>query len=125
MRQGRRMTTTARASITGRQPGGNGMKFGLFVGGKVGGANPLGDSYGYRDFISYICDAEELGFESAFLVEHHFTGVGQLSASLNLLSYIAAKTRRIRHSFDHRRSANRGICHPLSKAGEMITGPSR
>jgi alkanesulfonate monooxygenase SsuD/methylene tetrahydromethanopterin reductase-like flavin-dependent oxidoreductase (luciferase family) len=90
------MTTTARASITDRQPGGNGMKFGLFGGGKVGGANPLGDSYGYRDFISYICDAEELGFESAFLVEHHFTGVGQLSASLNLLSYIAAKTSRIR-----------------------------
>jgi alkanesulfonate monooxygenase SsuD/methylene tetrahydromethanopterin reductase-like flavin-dependent oxidoreductase (luciferase family) len=90
------MTTTARASITGRQPGGNGMKFGLFGGGKVGGANPLGDSYGYRDFIRYICDAEELGFESAFLVEHHFTGVGQLSASLNLLSYIAAKTSRIR-----------------------------
>jgi alkanesulfonate monooxygenase SsuD/methylene tetrahydromethanopterin reductase-like flavin-dependent oxidoreductase (luciferase family) len=72
------------------------MKFGLFGGGKVGSANPLGDSYGYRDFIRYICDAEELGFESAFLVEHHFTGVGQLSASLNLLAYMAAKTKRIR-----------------------------
>jgi alkanesulfonate monooxygenase SsuD/methylene tetrahydromethanopterin reductase-like flavin-dependent oxidoreductase (luciferase family) len=72
------------------------MKFGLFGGGKVGKANPLGDSYGYREFIQYIVDAEALGFESAFLVEHHFTGVGQLSASLNLLSYIAARTSRIR-----------------------------
>ena len=72
------------------------MKFGLFGGGKVGKLNPLGDSYGSREFIQYIGDADEMGFESAFVVEHHFTGVGQLSASLNLLSYIAARTRRIR-----------------------------
>src|ERR1700712_4398317 len=72
------------------------MKFGLFGGGKIGKANPLGDSHGYRDFIQYIKDAEDLGFESVFLVEHHFTGAGQLSASLNLLSYIAACTTRIR-----------------------------
>ena len=72
------------------------MKFGLFGGGKVGKLNPLGDSYGYRDFIQYIVDAEQLGFESAFLVEHHFTGIGQVSASLSLLCYIAARTSRIR-----------------------------
>jgi alkanesulfonate monooxygenase SsuD/methylene tetrahydromethanopterin reductase-like flavin-dependent oxidoreductase (luciferase family)/flavin reductase (DIM6/NTAB) family NADH-FMN oxidoreductase RutF len=72
------------------------MKFGLFGGGKIGKTNPLDDSYGYRDFIQYVKDAEELGFKSVFLVEHHFTGAGQLSASLNLLSYIAASTTRIR-----------------------------
>lgn len=72
------------------------MKFGLFGGGRVGKLDPLGDSYGYRDFIEYICDAEAMGFESAFVVEHHFTGVGQLSASLSLLSYVAARTSRIR-----------------------------
>ena len=72
------------------------MKFGLFGGGKVGKLNPLGDSYGSREFIQYIGDADEMGFESAFVVEHHFTGVGQLSASLNLLSYIAGRTKRIR-----------------------------
>jgi len=72
------------------------MKFGLFGGGRVGKLDPLGDSYGYRDFIQYICDAEQMGFESAFVVEHHFTGVGQLSASLSLLSYVAARTSRIR-----------------------------
>jgi len=73
------------------------MKFGLFGGGKLGGkASPLGDSYAYQDFIQYVVDAEALGYESAFLVEHHFTGVGQLSASLSLLTYLAARTSRIR-----------------------------
>jgi len=72
------------------------MKFGIFGGGKIGKGNPLGDSYAYQDFIRYVIDAEELGFESAFMVEHHFTGVGQLSASLALLTYLAARTSRIR-----------------------------
>ena len=30
------------------------------------------------------------------MVEHHFTGVGQVSASLNLLSFLAGRTRRLR-----------------------------
>src|SRR5688572_14365276 len=72
------------------------MKFGLFGGARLGPANPLGDSYNYKDFIAYVRDAEELGYESIFLVEHHFTGAGQLSASLNLLSYLATCTTRIR-----------------------------
>src|SRR4051812_13726623 len=72
------------------------MRFGLFGGGKIGRLNPLGDSHGYQDFIEYIKDADRLGYESLFVVEHHFTGVGQLSASLNLLTYLAAVTRRIR-----------------------------
>jgi alkanesulfonate monooxygenase SsuD/methylene tetrahydromethanopterin reductase-like flavin-dependent oxidoreductase (luciferase family) len=72
------------------------MRFGLFGGGKIGKTNPLGDSHGYKDFIEYVKEADRLGYESTFLVEHHFTGVGQLSASLNLLSYMAAVTRRIR-----------------------------
>lgn len=72
------------------------MRFGLFGGARVGKRDPLGDSYGYSDFIEYIKAGDQLGFESAFMVEHHFTGYGQLSASLNLLSYLAACTKRIR-----------------------------
>ena len=71
------------------------MKFGLFGGARArGGA--AGDSDGYQDFIRYVVAAEELGFSSVFLVEHHFTGFGQVSASLNLLSYLAARTSKIR-----------------------------
>jgi len=72
------------------------MRFGLFGGAKSAGGGPAGDSQGYRNFIDYVLLAEELGYDSVFLVEHHFTGVGQVSASLNLLSYLAGRTTRIR-----------------------------
>jgi len=71
------------------------MKFGLFGGARARGG-PAGDSDGYHDFINYVVEAERLGFSSVFLVEHHFTGFGQVSASLNLLSYLAARIYRIR-----------------------------
>jgi alkanesulfonate monooxygenase SsuD/methylene tetrahydromethanopterin reductase-like flavin-dependent oxidoreductase (luciferase family) len=71
------------------------MKFGLFGGARARGG-PAGDSEGYHEFINYVVEAERLGFASVFLVEHHFTGYGQVSASLNLLSYLAARTSRIR-----------------------------
>jgi alkanesulfonate monooxygenase SsuD/methylene tetrahydromethanopterin reductase-like flavin-dependent oxidoreductase (luciferase family) len=71
------------------------MKFGLFGGARARGG-PAGDSEGYHEFIKYVVAAEELGFSSVFLVEHHFTGFGQVSASLNLLSYLAARTEKIR-----------------------------
>jgi alkanesulfonate monooxygenase SsuD/methylene tetrahydromethanopterin reductase-like flavin-dependent oxidoreductase (luciferase family) len=71
------------------------MKFGLFGGARARGG-PAGDSEGYHDFINYVVEAERFGFASVFLVEHHFTGFGQVSASLNLLSYLAARTSRIR-----------------------------
>jgi alkanesulfonate monooxygenase SsuD/methylene tetrahydromethanopterin reductase-like flavin-dependent oxidoreductase (luciferase family) len=72
------------------------MKFGLFGGAKSSGEGSVGDSLGYRKYIDYVLHAEELGYHSVFVVEHHFTGVGQLSASLNFLSYLAGRTNRIR-----------------------------
>jgi alkanesulfonate monooxygenase SsuD/methylene tetrahydromethanopterin reductase-like flavin-dependent oxidoreductase (luciferase family) len=72
------------------------MRFGLFGGGRARGGGPQGDSSGYRDYIAYVREAERLGLGSVFIVEHHFTGFGQISASLNLLSYLAAVTERIR-----------------------------
>jgi alkanesulfonate monooxygenase SsuD/methylene tetrahydromethanopterin reductase-like flavin-dependent oxidoreductase (luciferase family) len=72
------------------------MKFGLFGGAKSSGDGAAGDSLGYRKYIDYVLYAEDLGYHSVFVVEHHFTGVGQLSASLNFLSYLAGRTRRIR-----------------------------
>jgi alkanesulfonate monooxygenase SsuD/methylene tetrahydromethanopterin reductase-like flavin-dependent oxidoreductase (luciferase family) len=72
------------------------MKFGLFGGAKSAGEGAVGDSLGYAKYIDYVLLAEQLGFHSVFVVEHHFTGVGQLSASLNFLSYLAGRTQRIR-----------------------------
>ena len=71
------------------------MKFGLF-GGALTGKGGSGDSLGYQRFIDYMCAADELGFHSIFVVEHHFTGIGQVSATLTLLANLAARTKRIR-----------------------------
>ena len=72
------------------------MKFGLFGGAKTTAGDGSGDSQAYNKFIDYVLAAEEFGYEGLFVVEHHFTGNSQVSASLNLLSFIAARTHRMR-----------------------------
>ncbi len=72
------------------------MRFGLFGGARTEIGEQASDSQIYGDYVDYICEAEALGFHSVFLVEHHFTGFGQISATLNFLTYLAAKTTRIR-----------------------------
>jgi alkanesulfonate monooxygenase SsuD/methylene tetrahydromethanopterin reductase-like flavin-dependent oxidoreductase (luciferase family) len=72
------------------------MRFGLFGGARTSLEAQPSDSQQLYEFVDYVTEAEELGFESVFLVEHHFTGFGQISASLNLLSYLAARTTRMR-----------------------------
>ncbi len=72
------------------------MRFGLFGGARTKRTVGLGDSHGYRGFIDYVQEADRLGFHSLFMVEHHFTGQGQVSASMTLLAYLAAKTQHIR-----------------------------
>jgi alkanesulfonate monooxygenase SsuD/methylene tetrahydromethanopterin reductase-like flavin-dependent oxidoreductase (luciferase family) len=72
------------------------MKFGIFGGAKATRGGGPGDSQGYADYIAYVREAEALGYASVFIVEHHFTGHAQVSASMNLLSYLAACTTRLR-----------------------------
>src|SRR5216110_3246607 len=72
------------------------MRFGLFGGARTDPGEQASDSRIYSDYIDYICEAEALGFHSVFLVEHHFTGFGQISATLNFLTYLAAKTTTLR-----------------------------
>ncbi len=40
--------------------------------------------------------AEALGFHSTFVVGHPFTGYGKVSATLNLLTWLGARTRWLR-----------------------------
>lgn len=72
------------------------MHFGLFGGAKRGVDSTEGDSQSYNRYVDYVVAAEKLGFHSAFSVEHHFTGYGQVSAVLSMLAFIAGKTSRIR-----------------------------
>ena len=49
-----------------------------------------GRAQGFHDFVEFNVEAEGLGYHSTFCVEHHFTGWGQISATLNLLTWLAA-----------------------------------
>ena len=73
------------------------MRFGLFGSAQAKRGGPDVDSgQGFRDYVEYNVEAEGLGYSSTFVVEHHFTGFGQVSASLNLLTWVAARTTTLR-----------------------------
>ena len=87
------------------------MKFGLFGGAvahcvSTAAASDADPNYArpvnspasdhYRSLVDSVVQAESLGFASVFLVEHHFTGTAQISASLNVLTFLAARTTAIR-----------------------------
>jgi alkanesulfonate monooxygenase SsuD/methylene tetrahydromethanopterin reductase-like flavin-dependent oxidoreductase (luciferase family) len=73
------------------------MKFGLFGSAlaKRGGPD-LDSSLGFKEYVDYTVEAEALGYTSIFTVEHHFTGFGQVSATLSLLTFVAARTTALR-----------------------------
>ena len=73
------------------------MQFGMFGSAQAGRGGPDTDSgAGFREFVERNIEAEALGYHSTFLVEHHFTGFGQVSATLNLLTWIGALTSTLR-----------------------------
>ena len=73
------------------------MKFGLFGSAQAKRGGPdLDSGQGFRDYVDYNVEAEALGYNATFVVEHHFTGFGQVSASLNLLTWVAARTKTLR-----------------------------
>jgi alkanesulfonate monooxygenase SsuD/methylene tetrahydromethanopterin reductase-like flavin-dependent oxidoreductase (luciferase family) len=72
------------------------MQFGLFGSAAARRGPEFDSSEGFRDFIDYNVEAEALGFHSTFVVEHHFTGYGQVSATINLLTWLGARTRWLR-----------------------------
>ncbi len=73
------------------------MKFGLFGSAQAQRGGPdLDSGAGFRDYVDYNVEAEALGYASTFVVEHHFTGFGQVSASLQLLTFVAARTSTLR-----------------------------
>ena len=73
------------------------MRFGLFGSAAARrGSGEFDSTEGFRDFIEYNIEAEALGFHGTFVVEHHFTGFGQVSATLNLLTWLGARTTTLR-----------------------------
>jgi alkanesulfonate monooxygenase SsuD/methylene tetrahydromethanopterin reductase-like flavin-dependent oxidoreductase (luciferase family) len=73
------------------------MRFGLFGGAQAAASTPDGAmGQGLHDYVELAVEADALGYHSAFVVEHHFSGWTQVSATLNLLTWVAARTRRLR-----------------------------
>jgi alkanesulfonate monooxygenase SsuD/methylene tetrahydromethanopterin reductase-like flavin-dependent oxidoreductase (luciferase family) len=73
------------------------MRFGLFGSAAARrGSGEFDSAEGFRDFIDYNIEAEALGFHGTFVVEHHFTGFGQVSATLGLLTWLGARTKTLR-----------------------------
>ena len=73
------------------------MRFGIF-GSAQADSKDLGPEtgQGFRDYLDYGVEAEALGFHSCFLVEHHFTGWNQVSATLMLQTALAMRTTTLR-----------------------------
>ena len=73
------------------------MKFGLFGGAEAEPGEVVTEAaLGYHEYGEYIQLAEKLGYSSAWMVEHHFTGFAQLSATLTYIAYLAGITSKIR-----------------------------
>ena len=73
------------------------MQFGIF-GSAQASTQDLGPEtgQGFRDYLDYAVEAEALGYRSSFLVEHHFTGWNQVSATLMLQTALAMRTTTLR-----------------------------
>jgi alkanesulfonate monooxygenase SsuD/methylene tetrahydromethanopterin reductase-like flavin-dependent oxidoreductase (luciferase family) len=73
------------------------MQFGLFCSAQANSNDlPPETGQGFRDYLDFNVEAEALGFHSSFLVEHHFTGWNQVSATLMLLACLAMRTTTLR-----------------------------
>jgi alkanesulfonate monooxygenase SsuD/methylene tetrahydromethanopterin reductase-like flavin-dependent oxidoreductase (luciferase family) len=73
------------------------MRFGLLCSAQADdGDLPPESGQGFREYLDLNVEAETLGFDSSFLVEHHFTGWNQVSAPLLLLTCLAMRTTTLR-----------------------------
>ena len=70
------------------------MRFGLFQ--SVQLPDPKSEVRYYKEALEQIQWAEKLGFDSAWITEHHFSRHGIVSSTLTVLAYLAGVTDTIR-----------------------------
>src|SRR5579875_891482 len=86
-------------SVTCRGPGfekEGAVNFGLLMSFRNSSRNELSFSELYRRHVDLCVEAEDLGFDTIWLTEHHFVEDGYSPSMLPLAAAIAARTRRIR-----------------------------
>src|SRR2546429_4826581 len=73
------------------------MRFGIFGSAQARRGGPDVDSgAGFREFVENNVEAEALGYHGTFIVEPHFTGFGQIPATLNFRTGVGARTTTLR-----------------------------
>jgi len=72
------------------------MNFGLLMSFRNSSRNELSYSELYRKHVDLCVEAEELGFDTIWLTEHHFVDDGYSPTMMPLAAAIAARTKRIR-----------------------------
>ena len=73
------------------------MQFAIFGSAQAGGEQPgAAPGAGFHEFVELSVEAEALGYRATFLVEHHFSGWDQVAATLQLLTWVAARTATLR-----------------------------
>ena len=72
------------------------MHVGMATGFAHQGGNHGPDEQFIRDEISNLLLAEELGFDSVWITEHHFSEYSMSNDPLQLLTYIAARTKHVK-----------------------------
>ena len=70
------------------------MRFGLFH--SIPWPEGTDQRQRYREAFEQALKAEEIGFESVWLTEHHFSRHAIVPDTLNVLSHLAARTKRVR-----------------------------
>ena len=70
------------------------MQFGLFQ--SVQLPDPKEQVRYYKNALEQVLRAEELGYDSVWVTEHHFSRHGIVSATMSLLAYLAGITKTIR-----------------------------
>src|SRR5438128_3616116 len=70
------------------------MKFGLFQ--SVQLPEPGAQAQYYKAALEQVLRAEQLGFDSVWFTEHHFSRHGIVPASLTVLAYLAGMTTTIK-----------------------------
>ena len=70
------------------------MKFGLFH--SVQLPDPTREKKYYQEALDQVLWAEQMGYDSVWFTEHHFSRHGIVSATLSVLAYLAGVTNTIR-----------------------------
>jgi alkanesulfonate monooxygenase SsuD/methylene tetrahydromethanopterin reductase-like flavin-dependent oxidoreductase (luciferase family) len=70
------------------------MRFGIFQ--SIQLPDPKAEVRYYREALKQVQVAEDLGFDSVWLTEHHFSRHGIVSSTLAVLAYLAGVTNTIR-----------------------------